>query len=134
MNGEIQQACEIVICARKALFENEKIVFAPTEYVRSVRFVFLPKGLFGKGVEADSVGAWFDLCLQRGLADVRFFVSSGRENRHLLGFANSSQCVILCLWNNGKPSCFCPTWEFDSQTKTWKGHARGTKDAVVAVV
>ena len=120
MNGEIQQASNIVISARKALFENKKIVFTPSKYVLSIQFLFVPKFLCSKSVKANSVCEWFNVCLQRGLKDIKFVIPTNRENKHLLGFANTSQCVIVCFWKNGNISSFCPTWEFDREKEGWK--------------
>lgn len=120
MNGEIQQASSIVIAARKALFDKKPIAFAPTEHVRAIHFAFAPRSWFGVPAKAKSVEAWFDLCRKRGLQDIKFIVPSGRKNRHLLGFANTSQCVIVCLWENGKTSHFCPFWEFDTAKEGWR--------------
>lgn len=120
MNGEIQQASNIVISARKALFENEKIDFIPSKHTLSIQFIFARKLLFHKSVQANSVCEWFDVCLQRGLKDIKFVIPTNRENKHLLGFANTSQCVIICFWKNGNTSCFCPFGEFDREQNKWK--------------
>ena len=74
MNGEIQQASNIVISARKALFENEKIDFTPSKHTLSIQFIFARKLLFYKSVQANSVCEWFDVCLQRGLKDIKFVI------------------------------------------------------------
>lgn len=120
MKGEIQQASNIVICARKALFDNTEIDFTPSKYVQSIQFLFAPKFLFCKSVTANSVCEWFNICLQRGLKDIKFILPTNRENKHLLGFVNTSQCVIVCFWENGNISSFCPTWEFDREKEGWK--------------
>jgi hypothetical protein len=120
MNGEIQQASSIVIAARKALFEKSPIDFTPAKHIRAIQFVFAPRSWFGVSAKAKSVEAWFDLCRKRGLKDIKFIVPSGRKNRHLLGFANTSQCVIVCCWENGKTSHFCPFWEYDAAKEGWR--------------
>lgn len=119
MNGEVKQASDIVICARKALFEHKEIDFTPSKYVLSIKFLFTPKFL-SKPIESNSVCEWFNICLQRGLKDIKFVIPANRENKHLLGFANTSQCVILCFWKNGNISSFCPAWEFDREKEGWK--------------
>ena len=48
MNGEIEQMSSIACCARKALYENKDIEFAPSKFVLSIKFVFLPPLLFGE--------------------------------------------------------------------------------------
>ncbi len=119
MNGEIQQASNIVISARKALFENKEIDFTPSKYVLSIKFLFTPKFL-SKPVKSTSVCEWFNVCLQRGLKDIKFILPTNRENKHLLGFVNTSQCVIVCFWKNGNISSFRPTWEFDREKEGWE--------------
>ncbi|MBE6974133.1 MAG: hypothetical protein E7436_01390 [Ruminococcaceae bacterium] len=119
MNGEIRQASGIVISARKALFENSKINFTPSKHTLSIQFIFARK-LLCKSVQASSVCEWFDICLQRGLKDVKFIIPTNRDHKHLLGFANTSQCAIVCYWKNGKLSCFCPYWAFDREQNKWK--------------
>jgi len=119
MNGGIQQASNIVISARKALFEHKEINFTPSKYVQSIQFLFSPKLFLCKSVNANSVGEWFNICLQRGLKDIKFLIPTNIESKHLLGFANTSQCVIVCCWKNGNISCFCPYWEFDREQNKW---------------
>ena len=120
MNGEIQQASNIVISARKALFDNKEIDFTPSKYELSIQFLFIPKFLCRKSVKANSVCEWFDICLRRGLKDIKFVLPTNRENKHLIGFANTSRCAIVCFWKNGNISCFCPFWEFDREKEGWK--------------
>lgn len=110
----------IVISARKALFENTGIDFTLSKYVLSVQFIFASKFLFCKSVKANSVCEWFDICLQRGLKDIKFIIPTNTEHKHLLGFANTSQCSIVCFWKNGNISCFFPTWVFDRKKEVWK--------------
>lgn len=120
MNGEIQQASNIVISARKALIENKKIDFTPSKYTVSIQFIFARKLLYYKSVQASSVCEWFDICLQRGLKDIKCIIPTNKDNKHLLGFVNTSQCAIVCYWKNKKISCFRPTWEFDQKNEGWK--------------
>jgi len=115
MNGEIEQMSSIVIGARKALYEDNSIDFVPSKYVLSIKFIFAPKLFSSKTIEAHSVSTWFDLCKKRGLDDIKFAIPTATNQRHLLGFSNISQGVILCFWNNGKASCFYPMWEFDRE-------------------
>lgn len=119
MNGEIQQASDIVISARKSLYENKEIDFTPRKHVLSIQFVFAPR-LFRKPITAHSVCKWFNICLQRGLKDIKFIIPSNRANRHLLGFANTSQSAIICFWEKASISRFYPTWEFDREKAGWR--------------
>ena len=120
MNGEIQQASNIVISARKALFNNKEIDFTPSKFVLSIQFFFASMFLFCKSVQANSVCEWFNICLKRNLRDIKFIIPTNRDNKHLLGFANTSQPAIVCYWKNGKISCFYPAWEFDPKNEGWK--------------
>ncbi len=119
MNGEIEQMSNIVISARKALYENNDIDFIPSKYVLSIKFLFAPKRFSFKLVETNSVRDWFDLCIKQGLKDIQFSIPTATDNKHLLGFSNTSQGVLLCFWNNGKVSCFYPTWNFNREQNGW---------------
>ncbi len=120
MNGEIQQASNIVISARKALLDKKEIDFTPNDFVLSIQFFFAPEFLFCKSVQAGSVCEWFNICLQRGIKDVKLIIPTNKDNKHLLGFANTSQPAIICYWNNGRISCFCPSWKFEQKNKGWE--------------
>lgn len=119
MNGEIKQASDIVISARRSLYKNVEIDFIPDKHVKSVQFVFAPR-LFSRPITANSVCEWFHIGLQRGLKDIKFVLPSKREEKHLLGFANTSQCAIICFWKKGSISGFYPTWEFDAEKSGWR--------------
>lgn len=119
MNGEIAQASSIVISVRKALFDNQKIDFVLDKYVAGIRFLLRPKLWFFEPVQANSVQEWFHLSLKKGLKDVKFVIPSNKENKHLLGFVNTSQCAIICYWQNGTVSAFYPSWGFDRVRNVW---------------
>ena len=119
MNREIKQMSDIVISARKALYENNRIDYVPSKVVLSIKFIFSRKFLDWRTVEVNSVDKWFDLCKQRGLLDVKFFIPTVTNERHLLGFANTSMGTIVCFWKNGKTSCFSPAWCPDSEENGW---------------
>lgn len=119
MNGEINQMSNIVISARKALYDNKNIDFSPSKYVLSIKFLFAPRFLSCKPVEVDSVSDWFQLCKKRTLKDIKLLIPADTNNKHLLGFANTSQGSIVCFWKNRSVSCFYPTWAFDRQNNGW---------------
>ena len=104
MNGEIEQMSSIVCCARKALYANKDIEFTPSKYVLSIKFVFSSPFVLWRTTEANSVEVWYDICQNRGLCDIKFLVPTETMQRHLLGFANTSQGAIVCFWKNGKAS------------------------------
>ena len=106
MNGEIQQIRNIVISARKALFENNKIDFSPSKHMLSIKFIFASKLMTRMSVEINSVCEWFDICNQRELDDIKFIIPTETDYRHLLVFSNTSQGLIVCFWQKGKVSCF----------------------------
>ena len=119
MNGEIEQMSGIVCCARKALYANKDIEFKSSKYVLSIKFVFSSPFILWRTTEAHSVGAWYNICQNRGLRDIKFLVPAETNQRHLLGFANTSQGAIVCFWKNGKASYFVPVWDFDSKHNGW---------------
>jgi hypothetical protein len=119
MNGEIEQMSSIVCCARKALYDHKDIEFTPGKFVESISFVFSSPFAFWRTNEANSVQKWYKICQKRGLCDVKFIIPTATTQRHLLGFANTSQGVIVCFWKNGKASCFAPMWDFNNQRNGW---------------
>ena len=119
MNGEIKQLSSIVCCARKALYDNKDIEFTLNEGVRSIKFVFSsPFSIWGT-TEAESVQKWYRICQKRGLRDIKLLIPTATDRRHLLGFANTSQGVIVCFWENGKVSYFSPLWDFGNKSNGW---------------
>ena len=119
MNGEIEQMSKIVISARKALYDNKDIDFTAEKYILSVRFVFAPQFPFFKSVKANSVSEWFNVCKKRRLDDIKFLTPTKTPYIHLLGFANTSQSVIICYWENKKPTFFIPVWMYDEKENGW---------------
>jgi hypothetical protein len=119
MNVEMQQASNIVISARKALFENPEVVFNLGENIAAVHFLFAPRCVLLKPRETHSVYDWFTICLRWGLKDIKFLVPTDTEQKHLLGFANTSQSAIVCFWKRGKVSCFCPVWRYNRKQEGW---------------
>ena len=119
MNGQVEQMCNIVLCARKALYENEEINFVTSKHVLSIKFVFTSELIGQKSFEADSVWKWFHICKERDLDDIKFMIPTATDDRYILGFSNTSQGLIVCFWKQGKVTCFCPIWEFDSERKGW---------------
>ena len=131
MNGEIEQLSRIVCCARKAMLEHKDIEFSPCQYVRSVQFVFASPFVFMPSARADSVQDWFRLCQKRGLREVKLILPTATEQRHLLGFANTSQGAILCRWKSGKNSYFVPTWNVYGQQQGWAVVYKECRNAAV---
>ena len=119
MNGEIEQMSSIVCCARKSLYTNKNIEFNPNKYILSIKFVFSSPFALWKTTEANSVEAWYSICRSRGLLDIKFLIPTETKQRHLLGFANTSQGTIVCFWKNGKTSYFVPVWDFDNKRNGW---------------
>lgn len=119
MNGEIEQMSSIVCCARKALYDNNDIEFTPSKFVLSIKFVFSSPFPIWRATETDSVQKWYNICQKRGLCDIKFIIPTATNHRHLLGFANTSQGVIVCFWKNGKVSYFVPVWDFAHKRNGW---------------
>lgn len=118
MNTELKQLSDIVIRARKALHDGQEPVYQPD--VLSVLFEFAPRSVFQKPVAVASVQGWFHLCKERGLEDIKMIVPTQNQNRDLLGFANTSQGVIVCYWKKGKASAFYPSWIPDRKKDGWR--------------
>lgn len=119
MNGEIKQLSNIVISARKALFENSEIEYPPNKYTLSIKFIFSKRGFFSRNTEVDSVQKWFETCKRLGLHDIKFVIPTVYTNRYTLGFSNTSQGAIICFWKDDKASCFLPIWKYDNEQKGW---------------
>lgn len=119
MNGEIEQMSSIVCCVRKALYDNKDIEFTTTKVVRSIKFVFSSPFAIWRANEANSVQKWYKICKKRGLCDIKFIIPTETNHRHLLGFANTSQCLIVCFWKNGEVSCFDTIWNVDKKSNGW---------------
>lgn len=118
MNGEIEQMSGIVCCARKALYDHKDIDYTPDKYVQSISFVFSSPYAFWGANKANSVQKWYNICQKRGLCDIKLIIPTTTQ-RHLLGFVNTSQGVIVCFWKNGEASYFIPVWDFDKQHNGW---------------
>lgn len=117
MNTELKQISDIVIRARKALYDGHELIYRPD--VLSILFEFTPKTMFHKPVAVASVQGWFRLCKVRDLEDIQMLVPDHVQRKDLLGFANTSQGVIICYWKNGKSFVFYPSWIYDREHKGW---------------
>lgn len=121
MNGQMYQIAKIVVAAKKAMQTNAQIQYELVMGENSVQFQFLPeKWLLGtRSYTAKTVEEWFERVRKSGLQDIKLFAPWKVENRHLLGFSNTTQSAILCSYENGKVSYFMPNWEFDRAKKGW---------------
>lgn len=117
MNAELKQISDIVICARKALYDGQAPVYHSD--VRSILFEFTPKAILRKPVAVASVQGWFKICKERGLEDIQMLVPDAVQRRDLLGFANTSNGVIVCYWKKDRTSIFCPCWIPDRKHEGW---------------
>ena len=118
MNAEIKHASDLVISARKALSDNSEIKISATESLE-VRFKFISKSFLRKSLLCNSVTDWYDMCLCRGLADIKLFLPINTNEKYLLGFANTSNCAVVCIWKNKKNTVFTPIWEYDKDRLVW---------------
>lgn len=120
MNGEMAQMNNIVICARIALHDKGKIDCLLDKYVTSIKFVFIPKGIFLKKAKtADSISDWFEICRKQGLEDIKYLVPTSVTDRYILGFSNTSQNSMVCFWKDGSVTYFMSRWEFDRDREGW---------------
>lgn len=120
MNGEILQHCKIVIGAKKALKEKNKIIFEPAKYENSICFNFIPQKslLHNREKTAGDVSKWFSACKDKRLTDIKLLSPISVKDRSLLGFANSDQSCIVCFYNN-KVTYFTAERSFDNISKKW---------------
>ena len=120
MNGEMAQMSNIVICARIALHDKGKIDCLLDKYVTSIKFVFIPKGIFLKKAKtADSISDWFEICRKQGLEDIKYLVPTSVTDLYILGFSNTSQNSMVCFWKDGSVTYFMSRWEFDRDREGW---------------
>lgn len=121
MNGEMHQICSIVAAGKKAIQSGDGIKYIPSNYENTISFSFLPekKLLRVEKYTAPDVSAWFQHMLDRGLQDLIFLCPVAVNDRHLLGFSNTTESSILCFLKNGEISCFVPDWQFDPVQKQW---------------
>ena len=115
------QICCITAAAKKALKEKSALSYTPLKYENKIEFQFLPeKKLFStKEYKAESVPAWYDYCIKKGLQDLKFLAPAAVKDRGILGFSNTTQSSIICFYKNGKVTYFFAQWEFDSAQKMW---------------
>ena len=121
MNGEMSQACRIVIAARKAMKDKKQIVFEPLIYEMNIMFEFLPRKtlFFSKSSKANCVMDWFDQCLSLGIEDIKFLTPISAKDRGLLGFSNTTPSSLLCFYKNRVVTYFSVNWSFDNVLKGW---------------
>jgi len=116
MNGEMSQACRIVIAARKAMKDKKQIVFEPLKYEMNIMFEFLPRKtlFFSKSSKANCVMDWYDQCLSLGIEDIKFLTPISAKDRGLLGFSNTTPSSLLCFYKNRVVTYFTFNWSFDN--------------------
>ena len=119
MNGEMFQLCSIVAAAKKALIEKQPINYELSNYERIIEFKLLPEKTESR-VKVDSVDAWFEKCLARGLEDVKILAPISVDDRQLLGFINTTQSSIGCFYSDGKVIYAAPEWKINNDIKMWE--------------
>lgn len=117
MNGEVKQICDIVLSARKAIYDGQTIDFTLPKWVYRIQFEFIPR-LFGRR-KAESVSEWYGICKKRGFCDIQFIIPTKVQERHLLGFANTAQPLIACYWKNNAITYFHPSWIPGEKGEGW---------------
>jgi hypothetical protein len=119
INGQMHQICCIVAAAKRALKEGAPIRFAPEE--NRIEFRFLPQKRFFrlKNDMAKDVSLWFERCRKKKLQDVKFLCPIDVDDPQLLGFANTTQSMILCFYEDGSLTFFTPEWQFDDAQRRW---------------
>ena len=120
MNGQMYQICCIAAAAKKSLKAKSALSYTPLEYENKIEFQFLPerKLLITKTRKVESVTTWYDLCLKRGLQDIKMLAPVNVKDRAILGFSNTTQSSLVCFYRE-KVTYFSAQWEFDSLQKVW---------------
>lgn len=121
MTGELYQMCCLTAAAKQSLFRGAEFEFEPMKYENKVEFLFLPD-ICQCGIShrtAKNAAQWYKYCVKKGLRDITLVMPTEVEDRHLLGFANTSQSSMICYFKNGEITAFEPTWEFDKKRKMW---------------
>lgn len=121
MNGEMYNACSIVIAAKNALKGSKSISCPQVEYEKVINFEFLPqKKLFiAHDCKALSVEEWFEELKIRKIKDIKLLTNTEVKDRSILGFANMKQVSIICFYEKDLVTYFVPRWEFDDTVNGW---------------
>ncbi len=120
MNGEIVNACKLVLSTRKAIKEGSDFIDVGDKFINRIQFDFLPrkKLLFTENKVAYSAADWFEHCKGNGLRDIYFVMPVDVKDRYILGFVNTSRPSIVCVWEKSVTT-FSSQWEFDSKLRLW---------------
>ncbi len=121
MNGEMYQICCIVAAVKRALKDKSALSYTPQRYVNQTEFHFLPdEKLFSARTKtAFDVSAWYEVCVKKGLEDIKFLSPVSVKDRSILGFSNTMQSSITCFYRGGIVTFFTAQWDFDSVRKNW---------------
>lgn len=121
MNGELYQMCRLTAAAKQALFRGEEFKYEPIPYENKIEFLFL-EGIHQCGIfnrTAKDAEKWYKYLAKKGLRDIKLVMPTEIKDRRVLGFANTSQCSIICYFKNSEVTAFDPKWEFDQKRKMW---------------
>jgi hypothetical protein len=121
MNGEMYQISLLTAAVKKAFYEKSDLSYTPLKYENRTEFQLLPqKRLFiTTNRKAKDVTEWYNYCLKKGLRDIFLLAPYAVKNRDLIGFANTTESSIVCIYNGGKVSAFSPYWQYDESNKMW---------------
>ena len=119
MNGEVFNACIIVVSIKQALKSNLELNYKSEKFIKSLVFDYV-LGDEPEKREQASINEWFKHTLKLGLKDVRFAtnLTVSSDERSLQGFSNVSYKSILCIYKD-KMSYFVPHWSFEEDKKGW---------------
>ena len=98
MNGEMYQICCITAAAKNALKAKSKILYTPLKYENKIEFHFLPEEGYKKTYKAETVAAWYDYCVEKGLQDIKIISPASVKDRNILGFSNTTQSSLVCFF------------------------------------
>lgn len=112
MNGEIGLASRLTIAAKNAVKGGPR-EFARLPYENSITFIM------EDGTELPSADEWLNWLVEDGNPTIFMFMPHEVKDRRVLGFPNTSNCIIYVRRTHKQVSSFTPHWDFDKENKVW---------------
>lgn len=112
MNGEIGLASRLTIAAKNAVNGGSR-EFARLPYENSVTFIM------EDGRTLSSPEEWLNWLVEDGKPTIFMFMPHEVKDRRILGFSNTSNCIIYVRRTHKQVSSFTPHWDFDKENGVW---------------
>ncbi len=124
MIGSTYQMVKIVSYVKKTVRDGADVPLEMPKSIRSISFTFADGRSFsGKENEpAESIRDWCRLLRQKGLRDIRIYISAATNDPKMAGYANGQAESIVTACENGTVTCWFPSWSYDDQTEAWNIH------------